>query len=102
MWVPVHNEEWDQDVPLDDTGRIITTRSKEPEHGSVVFEGSTLPWTTGLYEVMSLASLSPIFDLHRTKFRYHHDGKHNVLSLDGPCELYGTCSMIRQCLLVCE
>ena len=41
MWVPVHNEEWDQDIPLDDTGRIITTRSKEPELGSVVFEGST-------------------------------------------------------------
>ena len=80
MWVPVHSEEWDQDVPLDNTGRIITTRSKEPELGFVAFEGSTLLWTMGLYEVMSLASLSPIFDLHRTKLRYHH--KHNVLSLE--------------------
>ena len=22
--------------------------------------------------------------------RYHHDGKHNVLGLDGPFEVYGT------------
>jgi len=99
MWVSVHNEEWDQDDPLDDTGRIIATQSKEPELGSVAFEGSTLPWTTGLYEVMSLASLSSLFDLHLTKLRYHHDGKHNVLSLDDPFELYGTCPVIRRCVL---
>ncbi|OAX36929.1 hypothetical protein K503DRAFT_268559 [Rhizopogon vinicolor AM-OR11-026] len=70
MWIPVHNEEWDEDLPLDDISRI-TTRSKEPELGSVSFEGSTLPWTIGIYEV-----------------RYHHDGKYNVLSLDGPFEVY--------------
>lgn len=23
------------------------------------------------------------------KFRYHHDGKYNVMTLDGPIELYG-------------
>ncbi|OJA13194.1 hypothetical protein AZE42_05597 [Rhizopogon vesiculosus] len=70
MWIPVHNEEWDEDLPLDDISRT-TTRSKEPELGSVSFEGSTLPWTIGIYEV-----------------RYHHDGKYNVLSLDGPFEVY--------------
>ncbi|OAX37248.1 hypothetical protein K503DRAFT_245503 [Rhizopogon vinicolor AM-OR11-026] len=70
MWIPVHDEEWDEDLPLDDISRI-TTRSKEPELGSVSFEGSALPWTIGIYEV-----------------RYHHDGKYNVLNLDGPFEVY--------------
>ncbi|KAG1732651.1 phospholipid methyltransferase-domain-containing protein [Suillus paluster] len=86
MWVPVHDEEWNEDVPLDDTSRL-TTRGKEPELGSVSFESSTLPWTVGLYEV-----------------RYHHDGKYNVLSLDGPCEVYVSKPMsldltsVRECL----
>lgn len=26
------------------------------------------------------------------KIRYHHDGKYNVMSLDGPCEVYGALS----------
>jgi len=51
MWLPVHvhDEEWDQDG-FDDTSRI-TIRGKEPELGSVSFEGSTLSWTIGVYEV---------------------------------------------------
>ncbi|KAH7882066.1 phospholipid methyltransferase-domain-containing protein [Phlebopus sp. FC_14] len=70
MWVPVHDEEWDGDVPLG-TPRSSSGRL-EPKTGSVTFEGSALPWTTGQYEV-----------------RYHHDGKYNVLRLDGPFEVYG-------------
>jgi phosphatidylethanolamine N-methyltransferase len=50
LWVPVHDEEWDQDVPVDDTSRI-TPLGKKPELGVVTFEGSTLPWTIGQYEV---------------------------------------------------
>lgn len=86
LWVPVHGEEWDQDAPVDETSRI-TTLGKEPELGVVSFEGSTLPWTIGQYEV-----------------RYHHDGKYNVLSLDGPCEVYVSkpasldLTSIRECL----
>ncbi|KIK41161.1 hypothetical protein CY34DRAFT_224284 [Suillus luteus UH-Slu-Lm8-n1] len=70
LWVPVHDEEWDQDEPVEDTSRIAPL-GKKPEVGTVSFEGSTLPWTIGQYEV-----------------RYHHDGKYNVLSLDGPFEVY--------------
>ncbi|KAF9810132.1 hypothetical protein IEO21_07115 [Rhodonia placenta] len=69
MWVPVHNEEWDGDIPLS------LNRPGRPENdsetGEVVFERGTLPWKTGRYEI-----------------RYHHAGKYNVMSLDGPFEVY--------------
>lgn len=48
MWVPVHNEEWDGDIPLS------LNRPGRPENdsetGEVVFERGTLPWKTGRYE----------------------------------------------------
>ncbi|KAG9308709.1 phospholipid methyltransferase-domain-containing protein [Chiua virens] len=69
LWVPVHNEEWDGDVPLDNTS--ATSRGPDAQTGTVFFQGPTLPWTIGRYEV-----------------RYHHDGKHNVLGIDGPLEIY--------------
>ncbi|KAI0920604.1 phosphatidylethanolamine N-methyltransferase, variant 2 [Taiwanofungus camphoratus] len=73
MWVPVHDEEWDGDIPLS------LNRPNQPGHeqeeGEVVFERGTLPWQAGRYEI-----------------RYHHDGKYNVMSLDGPCEVYGALS----------
>ncbi|KZT00269.1 uncharacterized protein LAESUDRAFT_732419 [Laetiporus sulphureus 93-53] len=69
MWVPVHDEEWDGDIPLD------LNRANRPdsdsEGGEVVFQQGRLPWQTGRYEI-----------------RYHHDGKYNVMSLDGPFEVY--------------
>ncbi|PCH43169.1 phosphatidylethanolamine N-methyltransferase [Wolfiporia cocos MD-104 SS10] len=69
MWVPVHDDEWDGDIPLS------STRPNRPdndsEDGEVVFQRSTLPWQTGRYEI-----------------RYHHDGKYNVMSCDGPFEVY--------------
>ncbi|KAH0833927.1 phospholipid methyltransferase-domain-containing protein [Lanmaoa asiatica] len=86
MWIPVHNEEWDGDVPLDHT--YVTSRSPEAQTGTIVFQGSTLPWTTGRYEV-----------------RYHHDGKHNVLGIDGPLDIYVNkptsldFTSIRECLI---
>ncbi|KAI6113557.1 phospholipid methyltransferase-domain-containing protein [Pisolithus croceorrhizus] len=69
-WLPVHDEEWDGDVPLSNIHRV-SPKSLEPETGTLMFRGSTLPWNVGQYEV-----------------RYHHDGKYNVLSLDGPFEVY--------------
>jgi phosphatidylethanolamine N-methyltransferase len=38
--------------------------------GEVVFEGDKLWWTTGVFE-----------------FRYHHDGKHNVMAISPPFEV---------------
>ncbi|KAI0339118.1 phosphatidylethanolamine N-methyltransferase [Trametopsis cervina] len=71
MWVPVHDEEWDGDIPksLSSPNKSIT--ENEVEHGEVVFQANSLPWRTGRYEI-----------------RYHHDGKYNVMSLVGPIEIY--------------
>ncbi|CAG7852914.1 Phosphatidylethanolamine N-methyltransferase Short=PEAMT [Serendipita indica DSM 11827] len=68
LWVPVHDEEWEGDVP-----RPLTDRSEgeDTECGELVFKNSTLPWQTGEYEL-----------------RYHHDGKYNVVALIGPIQVY--------------
>ena len=47
LWVPVHDDEWDGDIPLDDDG----SRSSPKDSGEVVFRGDTLPWVAGEYEV---------------------------------------------------
>ncbi|KAF8510469.1 phosphatidylethanolamine N-methyltransferase [Hysterangium stoloniferum] len=59
MWVPVYDDGWDGDVPLE----FEKPDSPMKEVGEVVFKGDKLPWTCGEYEV-----------------RYHHDGKYNVIS----------------------
>ncbi|KAI0290051.1 phospholipid methyltransferase-domain-containing protein [Russula brevipes] len=77
MWVPVHDEEWDGNVPIGEDTHIGTPEEREgsgandEESGTVVFKGDKLPWQVGNYEI-----------------RYHHDGKYNVLALDGPIEIY--------------
>jgi phosphatidylethanolamine N-methyltransferase len=49
MWVPVHDEEWDGDLPLG------SDRPPAPKRdlvdGQVVFKGNALPWSVGRYEV---------------------------------------------------
>ncbi|EPQ55966.1 hypothetical protein GLOTRDRAFT_76181 [Gloeophyllum trabeum ATCC 11539] len=69
MWVPVHDDEWDGDVPLHLDKPVIP--GEEPEKGEVQFKGSTLPWQNGRYEI-----------------RYHHDGKYNVMAMSDPFEVY--------------
>ncbi|KAJ7042973.1 phosphatidylethanolamine N-methyltransferase [Mycena alexandri] len=72
LWVPVHDEEWDGDIPLG-LARPSAGRSQESDgdSGVVTFRGNTLPWLAGRYEV-----------------RYHHDGKYNVMGLVAPIEIY--------------
>jgi phosphatidylethanolamine N-methyltransferase len=78
MWVPVHDEEWDGDIPIGEDSHISSPTDEEglnashEEYGTVVFKGNSLPWTVGHYEV-----------------RYHHNMRYNVLALDGPIEIYG-------------
>ena len=43
-----------------------------PTEGRVVFRGDKLPWDIGSYE-----------------FRYHHDGKHNVMARSRPFDIVG-------------
>lgn len=71
MWVPVHDEEWDGDIPLS-SGKPAPSGSGDYQEGEVVFRGNQLPWRSGKYEI-----------------RYHHDGKYNAMSLAGPFEVYG-------------
>lgn len=46
-------------------------RVEEGDAGIAVFRGKRLPWAPGMYEL-----------------RYHHDGKHNVMSIISPIEIY--------------
>lgn len=55
MWVPVHDEEWDGDIPLG-VGRPGPSGSKDSQEGMVVFRGGTLPWKSGKYEVSCFIS----------------------------------------------
>lgn len=49
-WVPVHNEEWDGDIPLS-VGKPGPSGSKDSQEGEVAFRADTLPWKCGQYEV---------------------------------------------------
>ena len=49
MWLPVYDEEWDGDVPLDLTQVSISNR--DAEVGTVTFKANSLPWLVGRYEV---------------------------------------------------
>ncbi|KAF8636076.1 hypothetical protein AX17_003783 [Amanita inopinata Kibby_2008] len=69
MWLPVHDEEWDGDIPLG--LERPSYPHQDSDSGVLTFKGDTLPWLAGQYEV-----------------RYHHDGKYNVLSLDGLINIY--------------
>jgi len=68
-WVPIHSDEYDGELPVE-TGREHDL--KNGDGGVVVFNGDSLPWASGKYEL-----------------RYHHDGKHNVMSNVGQVEIFG-------------
>ena len=46
-WIPVHDEEWDGDIPVPHVRRD----SQDVDCGEIVFKGSTLPWEVGKFEV---------------------------------------------------
>ena len=56
MWVPVHDDEWDGDVPIGFDRKDV---NKEQENGVVVFKGDRLPWHVGTYEVR-ICIFSPV------------------------------------------
>ena len=66
-WLPIYQDEWDGDKYVVPDGKV-----KQEDAGEVVFSGEYLPWAEGQYEL-----------------RYHHDGKHNVMSRLAPLEIYG-------------
>lgn len=49
MWAPVHDEEWDGDIPLGlDRPE---SEQRDSEGGTVVMKGDLIPWEAGRYEV---------------------------------------------------
>lgn len=55
LWVPVHDEEWDGNVPRPSMDR---DDGEETECGEIAFKNSTLPWQTGDYEVRLCLTIS--------------------------------------------
>ena len=89
MWLPVHGEEWDGDIPLGYDR--APSPHRDAEKGTITFKGNTLPWLVGRYEVnQSTCTTIALWLTPLTQVRYHHDGKYNVMSMDGPIEIYGT------------
>jgi phosphatidylethanolamine N-methyltransferase len=88
MWLPVHDEEWDGDVPLGT--KRLSNPIEDSERGILTFKGDQLPWSVGQYEVRHMSNTVHMLTYLHSKIRYHHDGKYNVLSLDAPIEIYGT------------
>ena len=78
MWVPVHDEDWEGDVWMGSERLHCPPSPRDgKKSGVATFKGNTLPWLVGQYEV-----------------RYHHDGKYNVMALDGPLEIFGENSVL--------
>ncbi|WVQ75687.1 hypothetical protein IAR50_005316 [Cryptococcus sp. DSM 104548] len=65
-WVGVYEEEWEGNEHV-----MPESEGQKADAGMVVLKGQQLPWQPGQYEI-----------------RYHHDGKHNVMSRLAPIELY--------------
>ncbi|KAA1081597.1 phosphatidylethanolamine N-methyltransferase [Puccinia graminis f. sp. tritici] len=84
-WCGLFKEEWEGDMhigkrrqegdaELDDAGKELKLENeaaKPRKTGWVEFKGERLPWEEGVYE-----------------FRYHHDGKYNVMAVTEPFEIY--------------
>ena len=51
MWLPIHDEEWDGDIPLG--LERVPHPCIDAENGTVTFKANTLPWLVGRYEVSS-------------------------------------------------
>lgn len=70
-WLGIYPDEWDGNDSLSPEGTSTSQGSKGPKKsGSLLFTGHRLFWKTGQYE-----------------FRYHHDGKHNVMAVSEPFEI---------------
>lgn len=71
-WIGTNRGVWDS--PRAEQGILVASSpgsdSDASTGGEVEFRGDKLWWTTGVFE-----------------FRYHHDGKHNVLAISAPFEV---------------
>lgn len=49
LWLGVHNEEWQGDIPVNNNEEL----GSDQEQGTLVFSGDRIPWHVGEYEVSS-------------------------------------------------
>lgn len=70
--MPIYEDEWVGDEYVMPNGE-----KRQEAAGEVLFRGDQLPWQAGQYEL-----------------RYHHDGKHNVMSRVAPIEIFGESHLV--------
>ncbi|TKA54854.1 hypothetical protein B0A53_02663 [Rhodotorula sp. CCFEE 5036] len=74
-WCGVYSKEWEGDryegVGGGEAPEYGEISASKRARGAIVFKGKKLPWKTGQYE-----------------FRYHHDGKHSVVAISQPFEVF--------------
>ena len=58
LWVPVHVDEWDGEMPLEIGTPVVSSQS-----GEVVFKGGALPWKAGTYEVRQFWMMKLFFPI---------------------------------------
>lgn len=72
-WLGIYPDEWDGDHYVASSGASGSLGEDVTEKvGSLLYTDTRLFWKPGYYE-----------------FRYHHDGKHNVMALSEPFEIKG-------------
>jgi len=78
-WHGIYPDEWQGDVSLAVEGASgsATGRDAPKKHGSLLYADNRLFWQPGCYE-----------------FRYHHDGKHSVMTISQPFEIIGKPSSV--------
>lgn len=84
-WYGIYPDEWEGDQPLSEGGLSRTTGDKAArKEGTLLYGDSRLFWKPGQYE-----------------FRYHHDGKHNVMAVSEPFQIIGQLCNLRssRCIL---
>lgn len=72
-WIATNAGEFDNalsEIGLIKSDVVTTDGNKQLYSGEMVFEGDKLWWTLGVFE-----------------FRYHHNGKHNVMAISRPFEV---------------
>jgi hypothetical protein len=76
MHIRKRGEEIDDEVGPDGVKSLTVDNEtgKARKTGWVEFRGEKVPWEEGVYE-----------------FRFHHDGKYNVMAATEPFEIYGQC-----------
>ena len=67
-WAPIYKTQYDDCIDRRESFLDIDEQSTQ---GKLIFSGSLLPWVSGIFEC-----------------RYHHAGKHNVMAVSKPIEIY--------------